>query len=96
MIAGIMAIQDGDTGTGIGVIVLSLPLLIGGRIISNNKSFKKWWKQVEDANLAPQIAQDINTAVAVYNKNPQSRTLKKIQQLNPAAAEQIRNSTTKK
>lgn len=91
VVAGIVAIQDGDTGAGIGMIVLALPFLISGRIISNNKSFKKWWKQVKDANLEPQIAQDVNTAIAVYNKNPQGRTLKKIEQLNPAAAEQIRS-----
>ncbi len=96
VVAGIVTIQDGDTGAGIGMIVLSLPFLIGGRIISNNKAFKKWWKQVKDANLEPQIAQDVNTAIAVYNKNPQSRTLKMIETLNPAAAEQIRSSTGKK
>ena len=96
VLGGIMSIRDGETATGIIAIIISLPFLIGGRVISQNKSFKKWWKQVEDANLEPQIAQDINTAIAIYNKNPQNRTLKKIEQLNPAAAEQIRKSISKK
>lgn len=92
VVCGIMMLTEGDVAESIPLIILGLPFLIGGRIISDNKAFKKWWKQVEDANLEPQIAQDLNTAVAVYNKNPQNRTLKKIESVNPAAAEHIRQS----
>lgn len=92
VLLGVTTISDGDVAPGIGFIVLSLPFLIGGKIISNNKNFKKWWKQVEDAKLEPQIAQNVDTAFAVYNKNPQNRTLKKIEALNPAAAQEIRKA----
>lgn len=71
------------------MIIGGVVLIIAGKLISNEKTFKTWWKQVTDANLEPQIAQNVSTAIAVYNKNPQKRTLKKIAELNPAAAEQI-------
>lgn len=35
-------------------------------------------------------------AVDIYNKNPQKRTLARIEQLNPVAANQIRASIQKK
>lgn len=89
VIAGISVSGDGDVATTAGLIICGIPLIVWGKIISNNKAFKKWWKQVEDANLVAQIRQDVNTAIAVYNKNPQKRTLKKIAGLNPAAAAQI-------
>ena len=89
VIAGFGVSGEGDMATTAGLIICGIPLIIWGKIISNSKSFKKWWKQVVDANLVPQICQDVNTAIAVYNKNPQKRTLKKIAELNPAAAAQI-------
>lgn len=84
-----------DLTTTVLLIICGIPLIVWGKIISNNKSFKKWWKQVTDANLEPQIAQDVSTAIAIYNKNPQKRTLKKIAALNPAAATQIQASKGK-
>ncbi len=95
IIGGISGIAEGEVVGGIMVIIVGIPLLIWGRIISDNKAFKKWWKQVTDANLEPQIAQDFQTAIAIYNKNPQKRTLKKIETLNPAAAVHIRQSIKK-
>jgi ATP phosphoribosyltransferase regulatory subunit len=56
---------------------------------SDNKAFKKWWKQITDANLEPEIAKSTYIAMEIYNKNPQKRTLDKIAQLNPSAAEMI-------
>lgn len=91
-LGGIAIISEGDVGAGIVTIVLSIPLLLWAKKISNDKAFKKWWKQITDNNLEPQIAQNVSTAIAIYNKNPQKRTLDKIAQLNPAAAEQIRSS----
>lgn len=92
VLVGIYACIDGEWGGGLGMIVLGIPLIAWGGIISENKKFKKWWKQVTDNNLEPAIARSIDTAVAIYNKNPQNRTLKKIEQLNPAAAQLIRQS----
>lgn len=91
VLVGIYTCIDGDW-SGLGLIVLGIPLVVWGAIISENKKFKKWWKQITDNNLEPAIAQSMETAVAIYNKNPQSRTLKKIAQLNPAAADLIRQS----
>jgi hypothetical protein len=95
VIAGLSMFGEGETAAAILLIVCGVPIAICGKIISNNKAFKVWWKQVTDANLEPKIAQDINTAVAIYNKNPQKRTLQKIETLNPAAAAHIRQSIKK-
>lgn len=95
VIAGLGISGEGDLAATAGLIICGIPLIIWGKVISNNKAFKKWWKQVTDANLEPQIAQNVNTAITIYNKNPQKRTLKKIAALNPAAAAQIQNSIKK-
>ena len=85
-----------DAGAAIVMIAMGVALALWGRSISKNKAFKKWWKQIEDNNLEPQIAQNMQFAIDVYNKNPQNRTLKKIEALNPYAAEHIRNNLIKK
>jgi hypothetical protein len=72
------------------IIGLGIALMICGKLISNRKAFKKWWKQVEDAGLEERMKTDIALAKAVYSKNPIRATLKKIESLNPAAAEAIR------
>lgn len=77
-------------GPAILMILLGIVLMAWGKSISDDKAFKTWWKQIEDNNLQPQIAQSAQFALEVYNKNPQERTLKKIAELNPSAAEQIR------
>lgn len=78
------------------VIAMGIALLIGGKMISVNKSFKTWWKQVVDLGYDEKMKSDINLAIAIYNKNPKKATLKKIESLNPAAAEAIRASIAKK
>lgn len=78
------------------MILLGVAMVLWGRNISQNKAFKTWWKQIEEKNLEPQIAQNMQFAIDVYNKNPQNRTLKKIEALNPYAAEYIRNNLIKK
>ena len=92
---GIMGVVEGEPDALVCVIP-GLALAIWGRSISHNKAFKKWWKQIEEKNLEPVIARDLNTAIAVYNKNPQKRTLKKIATLNPSFAQQIEQSIAKK
>ena len=74
------------------MIVLGFAMAVWGKNISDNKAFKVWWQQVVDKGLVPQIAQNTATAIAIYNKNPQNRTLQKIRELNPAAAQQIQAS----
>ncbi|MBQ8797010.1 MAG: hypothetical protein IJZ56_02315 [Oscillospiraceae bacterium] len=78
------------------VLAMGIALLIGGKLISVNKSFKTWWKQVVDLGYDEQMKTDVNLAVAIYKKNPKKATLKKIEQLNPMAAEMIRTSFAKK
>lgn len=70
--------------------ILGVALLIAGKLISNRKAFKKWWEKVEQAGLEEGIKNDIAVAKMVYSKNPIRATLKKIESLNPAAAEAIR------
>lgn len=89
ILAGIYGIVDETIAEGVVCIVIGLALAIWGKQISESKAFKTWWKQVTDANLEPKIAQSTDVAIQVYNKNPQKRTLKKIAELNPAAAENI-------
>ena len=71
-------------------IGLGIVLVICGKLISNRKAFKKWWQKIEDANLVEKIQTDVEIAKIVYSKNPTRATLKKIEALNPAAAEAIR------
>jgi hypothetical protein len=87
---------ESDAGAGILLILLGVGIAIWGKIISNNKAFKKWWKQVKDNNLETAVATDLNTAIAVYNKNPQKRTIKKIATLNPKFAEYIQQNIANK
>lgn len=73
-----------------------VPLVLWGKKISEDKSFKKWWKQIEDKNLEPVIASDLNTAIAIYQKNPQPRTINKIATLNPSFAQHIQQNIAAK
>lgn len=88
MMCAIMGLVEGEPAMLL-LALIGIPLLIWARQISNNKAFKKWWKQIEDKHLEPQIAQSAEFAMMIYNKNPQKRTLKKISQLNPVAAQWI-------
>ena len=76
---GIFRFVNDQFEEGILFAIVGLVLAFFGKWISENKAFKVWWKQVSNANLIPQIAQDVSAAIAVYNKNPQKRTLKKLQ-----------------
>ena len=95
IIGGITTFKD-DVAVAILAIVIGLAMAILGKRISDNKAFKTWWKKVVELGLVPQIAQSTSTAIDIYNKNPQKRTLKKIAELNPAAAAQIERSLAAK
>ncbi len=90
-VGGIVAAFEGSP-EGLTLLLIGIPLAIWGKIISKNKEFKKWWKQIEDENLVGQIASSVDTAALIYSKNPDKRTLKKIEELNPTAAQYIKNS----
>lgn len=89
VLGGIACIREGEILPGILLIVLAVPIMALAKWISNNKAFKKWWKQIEQNNLTQQIAQSTETAMAIYRKNPQKRTVNAIRKLNPAAADRI-------
>ena len=91
-----MAIQEEEILIGIVLGIAGLAFAIWGKKISEDKAFKKWWQQVIDNNLEPQIAQSEAVAFNVYNKNPQKRTLKKIAALNPRAAASIERALAAK
>jgi len=96
MVMGGIASFGDDIAAAVVLILIGVAFAIWGRVISDNKAFKKWWKQVEDNNLEEVIAKDLNAAIAVYQKNPQRRTIKKIAALNPAFAEHIQQSIANK
>ena len=95
VMAGIATFGE-EAGGAVAMILIGIALAIWGKVISNNKAFKKWWKQVKDNNLESAVASDLNTAIVVYQKNPQERTIKKIATLNPAFAEHIRKYVANK
>jgi hypothetical protein len=89
-ITGCMLIMAGiASGFNILMILAGIPFLIGGHEYSEYVAFKKWWKKVVEANLVPEIAKSTSTAIQIYNKNPGTRTLKKIRELNSQAAANI-------
>lgn len=96
LIMGAIASFGDDPAMAVCFLVIGVALAIWGKIISSNKAFKTWWKQVENANLVPAIARDVNVAVQIYNKNPGKKTLQKIAALNPAAAAHIEQSLAAK
>ena len=78
------------------LIAGGIALIAWGKSISEDKSFKVWWKQVINAGLEPRIAEDANLAVEIYKKNPQPRTFKKLISLNPSAALALNEYINKK
>lgn len=59
--------------------------------ISDYMAFIQWWgENVEDNLLEPVIKESADFANQIYMKNPQERTLKRIAELNPEAAQLIR------
>ena len=78
------------------MVIVGGGLLVGGKLISMEKSFKTWWKQVKEMGLEEQLKTDVQLAQTIYSKNPKKRTLKEIAKFNPAAAEMITAQTVKK
>ena len=96
MFFGGIATFASNVAGAIAMMAVGVVLMIWGKRISDNKAFKKWWKQVEDNNLESAIAQNLNTAITIYQKNPQKRTIKKIEELNPQFATYITENIAKK
>lgn len=96
IMGGILAAIEGEIVGGIVFAIIGFALAAWGKNISDNKAFKKWWQQIIDNNLEGQIAQSESVAIGIYNKNPDARTLKKIAELNPAAAANIEKALAEK
>ena len=76
--------------------ILGVAMLIWGKVISNNKAFKTWWKGLEEAGIPERIKTDDAMAELIYQKHPKKATLNKIRQLNPGAAAAIEAALVKK
>lgn len=72
--------------------VIGIPFVFLGKNISKNKDFKKWWQKIESENRVPAIMASVDAAVMAYREYPDNRTLKKIEELNPYAAQSIKNA----
>lgn len=92
---GIVALFSGEVGVGFVLILIGASMMACAKWISDNKAFNRWWKQVQDANLEPEIAKSTELAVEIYRKNPEKRTLEKIRGLNPSAAAHIERNLSK-
>ena len=88
---GILALLDKEILMGIVFLVISIPLFLLGKQISVRKSFKKWWKNLDESGVIAQAAASREVAIAVYQKNPTKQTLNAIRKINPAAAAAIEN-----
>lgn len=91
-IAGIIAAFSGSVVAGIISVLAGIGLVFWAAAISQNKQFKIWKNKIEASGLAGRIKADVNTAVMVYNSNPDKKTLAYISQLNPTAGSLIAES----
>ena len=85
-----------DMETIVPCVLAGVALMIWGKVISNNKAFKTWWKELEKKGVIAQLPNDTNLAIKVYQANPKSKTLNKIRELNPVAAQTIEQNIVKK
>lgn len=97
LLMAVMGVKEGQFAlVGMG-IVMAVVIGFGGnmlaRKINDSRSNVKWWKNaVRKAGWEEKIPNSEEVCFKVYNANPNAWTLKKLQKLNPAAAEQIRQS----
>ena len=86
LVACVMMFEDYEITELILPFLIGIALNVAGKMVSMEKSFKKWWKSVKEAGYEEQIKQSFEAAQLVYSKYPKKRTLKEIEKLNPAAA----------
>lgn len=86
---GVMFFVDAMILEGLAMLAVGIPLFLLGRHISQNKAFKKWWKELENKGVIAQAATSQEVAMAIYKKDPKKRTLNAIRKINPAAAAAI-------
>ena len=66
---------------------------IGGKFLAEILATNAWWRQaIKAQNLEPEISNSVDFCFKVYNANSNSYVLKKIEQLNPQGAAQIRSA----
>lgn len=95
-VGGISYIVDGNgVLAGVVMFVVGIVLAAIGKQISEDKSNKKWLKELQSKGLDGQVRASAEAANQLYNANPCDFTLKYIQSVNPAAAQQIAARTKK-
>lgn len=92
----VIAVLDGSFGDIPAALACLAVAVCGGSLagrISQNKVNTEWWQeQIQKQGRESQIAGSVDFCFQVYNANPNQWTLNKIEELNPAAAAQIRQS----
>lgn len=95
-----VAVLDGSFEMVLPALVCLVLALCGGILggkISAHKSNTKWWdEQIHKQNREREIVNSVDFCFRVYNANPNEWTLKKIENLNVAAAAQIRQALAAK
>lgn len=82
-----------------GLVCLLIAAVCGGAgsRISAMKSNKTWWnEQIHKQNREREIVNSVDFCFQVYNANPNTWTLEKIEELNAGAAAQIRQALAAK
>jgi len=100
LIMGVLGVAEEGIGVLLaGVLAAAICFAIGfvlltiGGLISSWKAFRHWWRtQIVKAGREQYIIHDVSFAFQVYNAYPHKWTLKKIEALNPEAAQRIRQA----
>ena len=89
VIGGIMVAFGGEIFGGILVALMGFGLAVLASFISERKKAKTVLKKIKASGLEPQIRQNLQAAIQVYNACPGKPALEYIRSLNPSAAAYI-------
>lgn len=88
-VIGVLTMLSESVTGGILLVLYGVGLTIGASVISKNKQFKTWKKQIETSGYVPLMQNSIQTAIQIYNTYPGKKTLNYIRSINPQAADLI-------
>ena len=81
---------------GIVCLVLAVCFMVLAPIINKNKIFKLWVKDLTQKGFVQMMPTSNDICYQIYSSNPEKRTIKFIEQYNPAVAADLRSRTAKK